>query len=118
MSGTIADVTRSARAVGTGALLSAASSRERFAPDPARLGVLAPGVRFGLGVIVANAWRLQNPMLNGYTGVMAYLPSRRISVGIVTTSLPRSGASEEAFATLLFNRLARYLTPAHRGLGG
>ena len=118
MSGTIADVTRSARAVGTGALLSAASSRERFAPDAAGLGVLAPGIRFGLGVIVANGWRLQNPMLNGYTGIMAYLPSRRISLGIVTTSLPRSGDSEAAFATLLFNRLARYLTPAHRGFGG
>jgi len=116
MSGTIGDVARSARAMGTGALISPAASRERFAPAPSGLTNLGPGIRYGLGVVVANGWRLQNPMLNGYTGVMAYLPSRRISVAIVSTTRPRSAASETAFATVLFSRLADYLTPGHPGL--
>lgn len=116
MSGTIADVARGARAIGTGALLSPAASRERFAPDPSGLGAVAPGIHFGLGILVGNGWRAQNPNLNGYTGIEAYLPSRRISVGLVTTLLPRSGAPETAYSTELFNRIARYLTPAHPGL--
>ncbi|MGH2938769.1 MAG: alpha/beta fold hydrolase [Solirubrobacterales bacterium] len=116
MSGTIGDVARSARAIGTGALLSPAVSRERFAADPSGLGHVAPGIHFGLGILVGNGWRVQNPNLNGYTGIEAYLPSRRISVAIVTTLLPRSGASETAYSTELFNRLARYLTPGHPGL--
>ncbi|MBS1863998.1 MAG: class A beta-lactamase-related serine hydrolase [Actinobacteria bacterium] len=116
MSGTIADVARSARAIGSGALLSPAASRERFAADPSGLGTVAPGIHFGLGILVGNGWRVQNPNLNGYTGIEAYLPSRQISVAIVTTLLPRSGASETAYSTELFNRLARYLTPGHPGL--
>lgn len=116
MSGTIADVAKSARAIGTGATLSPAASRERFAADPSGLGHVAPGIHFGLGILVGNGWRVQNPNLNGYTGIEAYLPSRGISVAIVTTLLPRSGASETAYSTELFNRLARYLTPGHPGL--
>jgi CubicO group peptidase (beta-lactamase class C family) len=116
MSGTIADVARSARAIGTGALLSPAASREQFAPDASGLGGVAPGIHFGLGILVGNGWRVQNPNLNGYTGIEAYLPSRRISVAIVSTLAPRSGASETAYSTELFNRLARYLTPGHPGL--
>lgn len=116
MSGTIADVAKSARAIGTGALLSPAASRERFAADPAGLGRVAPGIHFGLGILVGNGWRVQNPNLNGYTGIEAYLPSRAMSVAIVTTLSPRIGASETAYSTELFNQIARYLTPGHPGL--
>jgi CubicO group peptidase (beta-lactamase class C family)/pimeloyl-ACP methyl ester carboxylesterase len=117
MSGTIADVARSARAIGTGALISPAASRERFAADPSGLGHVAPGIHFGLGILVGNGWRVQNPNLNGYTGIEAYLPSRQMSVAIVTTLSQRIGASETAYSTELFNRIARYLTPGHPGLG-
>lgn len=116
MSGTIGDVARSARAIGTGELLSPASGREQFAADPSGLGAVAPGIHFGLGILVGNGWRVQNPSLNGYTGIEAYLPSRGISVAIVTTLSRRSGASETAYSTELFNRIARYLTPGHPGL--
>lgn len=116
MSGTIADVAKSARAIGTGALLSPAASREQFAPDAAGLTKVAPGIHFGLGILVGNGWRVQNPNLNGYTGIEAYLPSRGISVAIVTTLSRRIGASETAYSTELFNRIAGYLTPGHPGL--
>jgi D-alanyl-D-alanine carboxypeptidase len=119
MSGTIADVARSARAIGTGELLSPAASKEQFAAASSGLTAMAPGIHYGLGIVVGDdgGWRVQNPSLNGYTGIEAYLPSRGISIAIVTTVLPRSGASETAFASDLFNRLAAYLTPGHPGLG-
>ena len=58
---------------------------------------------------------MQNPNLNGYTGIEAYLPSRQMSVAIVTTARPRAASSESAFATLLFNRLTQYLSPRPPG---
>jgi CubicO group peptidase (beta-lactamase class C family) len=116
MSGTIADVAESARAIGTGALLSPAASRERFAADPSGLGHVAPGIHFGLGILVGNGWRVQNPNLNGYTGIVGYLPASQMSVAIVTTLSQRIGGSETAYSTELLNRLARYLTPGHPGL--
>lgn len=114
MNATIGDVARTARAVGTGALISPAASRQRFAPAPNGLGRRGPKLHFGLGIVVANGWRMQNPMLNGYTGIMAYLPARRLSIALVTTTLPRSADDERAFASLLFSRLTAYLSPGHR----
>ena len=49
-------------------------------------------------------------MLNGYTGVMAYLPQRKLSLAIVATTLP-SADPELAYASLLFGRLGSYLAP-------
>ncbi|MEZ5078891.1 MAG: serine hydrolase domain-containing protein [Solirubrobacterales bacterium] len=111
MSATIGDVARTARAVGTGALISRAASRERFVPaTPA----MAESDRYyALGVVVDRGWRLQNPMLNGYTGIAAYLPHRRLSVAIATTTQPRSADTGQPYASLLLNRLGAYLAPAH-----
>lgn len=116
MSATIGDVARTARAFGSGALLSRAARRERVAPVSSGLNL--PQVRYGLGVLVSNGWRFQNPMLNGYTGIAAYLPRRRLSVAIVTTTLPRSATSESAFATQLFTTLSAYLSPGQVNLFG
>jgi CubicO group peptidase (beta-lactamase class C family) len=114
MSATIGDVARTARAVGSGALISPAASRERFAPAPSGLSNFGPDLHFGLGIVVAGDWRLQNPMLNGYTGIMAYLPARQLSIAIVTTALPRGAGEERAFATLLFSPLTAYLAPGNQ----
>lgn len=112
MSATIGDVARTARAVGTGALLSRAASRERVAPVTAGLSPFSPSLYFGLGIIVSHGWYVQNPMLNGYTGAMGYFPGRDLSVAIVATT--RRGADEEiAYASRLFTRLTAYLAPGH-----
>ena len=63
-----------------------------------------------MGELVDGGWIIQNPMLNGYTGVMAYLPKRKLSLAIVATTGPAASA-EAAYATLLFERLAAYLAP-------
>jgi hypothetical protein len=50
-------------------------------------------------------------MLNGYTGVMAYLPARKLSIAVAATTGARAAASEKAYATLLFSRIAAHLSP-------
>jgi hypothetical protein len=112
MYSTIGDVARSAWALGTGALISPRASRERFAPTTVGMGGFTKHYYFGLGVLVVNGWYLQNPNLNGYTGAMAYLPGRQLSVAIVATH--RLGASDElSYAPLLFAKLSTYLAPDH-----
>jgi len=112
MSGTIGDVIRTARAVGTGALLSRKSSRERFAQPPAGIWPSPRSFYFGLGILVANGWYVQNPTLNGYTGAMGYLPGRGLSVAVIATTRP--GADEDTSASgALFKRLSAYLAPGH-----
>src|SRR5205807_4920820 len=68
MYSTIDDVAQSARALGSGALISSRASRERFAPTTVGMGSFTKQFYFGLGILVVNGWYLQNPNLNGYTG--------------------------------------------------
>lgn len=113
MSSTIDEVARTARAIGTGRLISARGYREEFAPSTVGLPPMTPNLYYGLGIIVARTWRVQNPMLNGWTGVMAYLPSQRISVALTTTAGQRAAEDDRAFASILFDELTRYLSPKH-----
>lgn len=115
MSGTIGDVAREARAIGEGELLSTHASRERLAPVTVGLPGVRPDRYFGLGIAVVNGWQLQNPVLNGYTGIMAYLPSRRLSIAIVTTQKKRSASSGANYASDIFAALTEHLTPGHPG---
>lgn len=88
-------------------------SRERFAPTTVGMGSFTPNFYFALGIIVADGWYVQSPMPNGYTGAMAYLPGRKLSVAIVTTTRQRSASNERAYATLLFTKLSAYLAPGY-----
>ncbi len=111
MSGTVADMVRTARAVGTGALISKRSSAERFVSS----GVppFTKNLYYGLGILVNNTWQVQNPMINGYTGIQGYLPSRDLSVGLVTTTYPQGAREGKATATEMFGRISAYLSPGH-----
>jgi D-alanyl-D-alanine carboxypeptidase len=112
MAATIGDVTRTARAVGSGELISPAAYRESVADTSTGLPGTKPNFYYGLGQLVDDGWIIQNPMLNGYTGVMAYLPKRKLSLAIVATTGP--GADPEAaYASLLFERITAYLTPGN-----
>ncbi|MGH2940872.1 MAG: serine hydrolase domain-containing protein [Solirubrobacterales bacterium] len=110
MSATIGDVARTARAVGSGALISPAAARERVANTNAGLPGTNPGYHYGLGEVISGDWVIQAPTLNGYTGMMAYMPKRKLSVAVVTTIRP-SADPETAYATVLFERMAAYLAP-------
>ena len=108
---TVDDVIKSARAIGSGRLLSRRAAAEQVAPNTAGLPPLSPAFYYGLGVNVAPPWRFQNPLLNGYSGIMAYLPDKRLSIAIVSTVGPRS--PEDSQSVVLFRRIATYLAPEH-----
>lgn len=113
MTGTIADVARSARALGRGRLLSRRAARQMFAATTANLPGMSEELYYGLGILVAGGWRMQNPMLNGYTGVMAYLPSKEISVALTVTNGERASHDDRSHSEALFEEIAAFLAPEH-----
>jgi D-alanyl-D-alanine carboxypeptidase len=113
MTSPMADVVRGARELGRGALISSAADRERIAPTSVGIGSMTKHLYYALGITLANGWEFQNPFIDGYTGVSAYLRAEDISVGIVTTQLPQSASNGVGNATILLRRLSEYLTPKH-----
>lgn len=113
MTSTIGDVMKSAKAFGTGALISKAAAHERIAPTSAGFPGFSRSLYYGLGIVISNTWEIQNPELNGYTAIMAYLPSRLISVALVVTTGERAAATGNNYSQLLFTAISEYLTPDH-----
>ena len=111
MTSTIGDVIKSARALGTRALISKAAARERIAPTTAGLPGFNQSLYYGLGVVIVNTWEIQNPEMQGYTAIQAYLPSRRISVALTVTKGLRAAATATNYSERLFTAITEYLTP-------
>jgi D-alanyl-D-alanine carboxypeptidase len=113
MTSTMEDAVRGFRAMARGALISPKANRERTAPLTIGLAPNDTAHYYGLGVTIANGWQFQNPFIDGYTGIAAYLPSQDLSLGIATTQLPQSSANGVSYATTLFADLSEYLSPSH-----
>ena len=120
----IRDLATSARAIGTGELLSAESHEEQIAPSIVGLGGATdtcpktvcfeqqPTRYFGLGTVVQGGWVLQNPLFFGFGGVQAYLPSEDLAIAAEATS------DEEAEVGLnggmkVLEEIAAELAPDH-----
>jgi CubicO group peptidase (beta-lactamase class C family) len=119
----ITDLTRTAIGIGSGRLLSRASYRRQINANigfgRAQEGCEACGTMtrrygFGLGVIRKGGWILQTPLFAGQSIVEAYLPSKRISIAIVTTmnenGFDAEGAPVKA-ARELFARIGAIVAP-------
>src|SRR5262249_19777450 len=116
---TMADAVRGFRETSRGALISKRANRERLSPSntaglSSSAGTFTKTSYYGLGLLVNNGWQLQNPFIDGYTGIAAYLPAQDLTVGITTTQLPQSSNNGVGYASLLFAKLAEYLSPKHR----
>ena len=130
---TIHDMTATAEAIGTGMLLSPESHRARIAPDLLGFGALLDGCpachtldevyNYGLGVVLAGEWILQNPLFAGCSSVEAYLPAQQIAIAVATTF------AEEAFdeqgnnrhqraSSEIFAAVGALLAPDHAPPGG
>ncbi len=93
----IADLATSARAIGTGELVSSESHEAQIGPSLVGLGgptdtcpedvcrEQLPSAYFGLGTVVIGGWVLQNPAFFGYGGVQAYLPSEDLAIATSAT---------------------------------
>lgn len=110
---TIDDVTRMARGVLSGSLLSRSSRRQMIAPLTAGFPGFSADRYYAQGLVMGNGWRIQNPNLNGYNGIMAFLPDRQMSIALVGTHSQRSAGDGLSLAGNVFGALTRYLTPAH-----
>ncbi|WP_411104099.1 serine hydrolase domain-containing protein [Streptomyces sp. cmx-4-9] len=119
----ICDLERSARAIGTGELLSGQSFRTQLNPGTVGLGhatsTCAASVclantearHFGLGVIVVDDWILTNPSFGGYAAIQAYLPSQHLSIAVTVTKGPKS--PEHNSAETIAERISAALAPDH-----
>jgi len=111
---TMADAVRGFREMSRGALISKRANRERTSPgNTAGLGIFNSTSYYGLGLLVNNGWQIQNPFIDGYTGIAAYLPAQDLSIGITTTQLPQSSNNGVGYASEIFAKLAAYLSPRH-----
>ncbi|HEY1853477.1 MAG TPA: serine hydrolase [Solirubrobacterales bacterium] len=114
MTSTIGDAVRGFRAMARGDLISKRANRERISPaNTSHLAPFSAKGYYGLGVLVENGWQYQNPFIDGYTGIAAYLPAEDLSLGIVTTQLPQSSNNGVGYASELFALLSTYLSPGH-----
>jgi CubicO group peptidase (beta-lactamase class C family) len=110
---TIDDIAAAAPAIFSGSLLSRQGRDRLVAPYTADLPPFSNSTYYGLGLVIGNGWRLQNPSLNGYSGVLAYLPQRKVTIAIATTNSRPASLAEKNFNELTFARIAAYLTPDH-----
>ncbi len=118
----ICDLDRSARAIGTGELVSAKSFRTQLDPGTVGLGHATPSCpasvcfltntaarHFGLGLIVVNGWILTNPSFSGYAAIQAYLPAQKLAISVTVTKGPKS--PEGNSAQTIAERIAAALAP-------
>lgn len=113
MTSTIGDAIKSAKALETGGLVSKSASRQRIAPITAGFHPFSSSLYYGLGVDVAGGWQVQNLVLNGWSSIMATLPSRRIALALSVTLGQNAVNSETNFSERLLRELTQYLTPNH-----
>ncbi len=91
----IFDLDTTARAIGTGKLLSAESYKKMVSTDlrgkttevPGASASLVQGDRYayGLGLITTGDWLFQAPLFSGEAGAFAYLPSKKAAVSVSVT---------------------------------
>lgn len=120
----IADLHRSAIAVGTGELLSPESYKAMVSTDLRGKTTPVEGCptcvalndfhTYGLGVWITGDWIFQNPLFWGYAAVNAYLPSKKIAIAVAVTYKPEAFSSDGGYSNggdALFRKIGALLAP-------
>jgi D-alanyl-D-alanine carboxypeptidase len=110
MTSNIADILKSAAAIGTGALVSPESHALRLAPLTAKFKQWSESFYYGFGVFVVNGWIVQNPSFAGYAATMAYLPSNKLAVAVSAT-VREKASMDGNLSTEVLKEIAAYLAP-------
>jgi CubicO group peptidase (beta-lactamase class C family) len=120
----IYDMEASASGLGSGKLLSKESYAKMVSTDLRGKTHLLPGCTtcaemndvytYGMGTVITGDWLVQNPLFAGEAGVMAYLPSKKVSIAVAVTYQP--GAFDEQGnyrneGDTLFRRIGKELAP-------
>ena len=110
MTSNLADVLKSAAAIGTGALISPDSHAMQLAPLTAKFKPWSEKTYYGLGVFITHGWVVQNPSFAGYAATMAYLPSRKLALAVSVT-MKEEASLEGNLSTTIAKEIAAYLEP-------
>jgi CubicO group peptidase (beta-lactamase class C family) len=122
---TIDDMITTAVAVGTGSLLSDASYHAMTDPNLLGFGHADPACapscftqidayNFGLGVVRAGSWILQDPEITAFSATEAYLPSQGIAIAVAVTYLPTALDAQGNYANsadALFRSIGAVVAP-------
>ncbi len=120
----IYDMEASAAGLGSGKLLSKESydkmvstdlrGKTRVLPGCTTCLEMNDGYTYGMGIVISGDWLLQNPLFAGEAGVMAYLPSKKVSIAVAVTYQPEAFDDQGNYRNegdTLFRRIARELAP-------
>jgi CubicO group peptidase (beta-lactamase class C family) len=120
----IADMARSMELVGSGALLSRSSYAGQIQPNLAGFGHSDPkcsachrntaAFNYGLGVVNQGPWVMQIKNFAGCGGTVGTLPSRKLTIAVVTTYKPAAFDSKGNYPNVsqaVFASLAKLLAP-------
>jgi CubicO group peptidase (beta-lactamase class C family) len=110
MTSSVADILKSAAAVGEGTLLSPSSHALQLAPLTAKFEPWSESRYYGFGVFVSNGWIVQNPFFSGYAATMAYLPKHRLGI-VVAATLGENAVTDGNLSTDVVTQIAAYLAP-------
>jgi D-alanyl-D-alanine carboxypeptidase len=113
MNSNLDDVARWTRLLGSGAVLSATSRKLLTAPATVGFSRNAPDLYYGMGVIVANGWIVQNGLYFGWNPVMAYLPSKDITI-VVNTTIGGHSDPDKSHGLQILKQSVDILTPDQR----
>jgi CubicO group peptidase (beta-lactamase class C family) len=121
---TIDDLTKTAQGIGSGVLLSKASYQAQTGPHLLGFGQTTPQCptchqmidyyNYGLGIVRSGSWLLQNPLLDGYAAVEAYLPAKKIAIAVATTFGPGAFDAQGNYPNAgdaIFRQIGAYLAP-------
>jgi D-alanyl-D-alanine carboxypeptidase len=111
MFGDITDVATSAEPILGGRLLSRSSRRQLLAPFPTP-GQPQEPFYYASGLIVIGKWRIQNPYINDYAAVQAYLPGKRLTIAVVSTLGIDGNRTGANISQVIFQRIAARLAPS------
>lgn len=107
---TIADVLKSATAIGAGTLLTPESHQIQLEPVTAKFPPMSDENYYAYGHYVAKGWILQIPSFNGYAATMAYLPSRKLSIAIAVT-VDETADPERNYSTDILSDITKTIVP-------
>lgn len=110
LTSTLSDMGRFARALGEGSLLTRESHELQVGDGNVGLGPLTPERYYGMGVAASHGWIVANPQVDGYTGVVSYLPQEKAAVVVFATFAP-GGDIGTHYAGIVFNRIGEILAP-------
>lgn len=120
----IYDLATSARAIGTGQLVSEKSHKEQVGSSLVGLGgptktcpegvcaKQSSGFHYGIGTFIVGGWILQNPSFSGWGALQAYLPEEDLAIAASAT-LDKEAKVGLNGGQMVFGEIAAVLAPDH-----